>query len=409
MSSFHTAVIGAGPAGLSAAAELSSHHSCVLLDEGQEATARDRDAPRDLLSGVGGAGLFSDGKHSFFPAASALWQLPELRARERAFERTAALLARFGVDAGPLPPAAAAAPVPTESWQAKEYRSIYVPLDARFQMIDALWRSAFARFCGTRVLDVQRRDDELLLEVEREGRRTAITARNLIIAAGRWSPGFIRPWLETKLGAEYAFSRLEFGVRIETRAASPLFARLPGVDGKLRYVDPRQGIEIRTFCTCRNGEVVLGQAGPLCAYSGRADGPPSGRSNLGLLVRTADAALGREIAAALEQSSPESFALSEWRQKGAARVAHLFGVRGAQLMTAALAHLTEFCPELAHEPARIHAPAIEGVGEYPVVDGALCAAPGIYIAGDASGRFRGIVAAMISGRYVAQKIIAGGA
>jgi hypothetical protein len=47
------------------------------------------------------------------------------------------------------------------------------------------------------------------------------------------------------------------------------------------------------------------------------------------------------------------------------------------------------------------------VGDYPVDDGALQVAPGVWVVGDAVGRFRGIVASMISGRYVAARISGG--
>ena len=43
---------------------------------------------------------------------------------------------------------------------------------------------------------------------------------------------------------------------------------------------------------------------------------------------------------------------------------------------------------------------ILNLGDYPVDDGDLNIAPGIWMAGDLCGRFRGIVASMISGRYV---------
>jgi uncharacterized protein len=120
---FDTVVIGAGPGGLSAAAELEGR--CLLVEQGPPAEARDRNRPRDLCSGVGGAGLFSDGKHSFFPSATALWSLPDQATLGQAFERTGALLRRFGVEAGPLPDGVPPPSAPG-AWQPKEYRSIYM-------------------------------------------------------------------------------------------------------------------------------------------------------------------------------------------------------------------------------------------------------------------------------------------
>lgn len=407
MERFDSVVIGAGPAGLSAAVELSASagQRCLIIDAGKAAPDRSRTTPRELLAGVGGAGLFSDGKHSFFPAASALWTLPDEASIRSAFEQTAALLARFGVDAGSMPHGAPPATAATGIWQPKAYPSIYVSLADRLAMIDALWQGIAHRRLEANVVDAIRHADHIELIIDHAGRRESIAATDVIIATGRLSPRFIHPWL-ARLGVKFAFLRCEFGVRIETTADHPLFAKLPGVDGKLRFVDLEDGLEFRTFCTCRNGEVVLGEAGALCTFSGRADGPPSGRSNLGLLVRSADVSFGHEVAAALAVSTPQSFPLADWQTHGAARLAPIFGSRGAQAVTQARQRLEEFCPELAQRPGRVFAPALEGVGEYPVCDDFLQAAKGVWIAGDAGGRFRGIVAAMISGRYVARRILA---
>lgn len=407
MEHFDSVVIGAGPAGLSAAVELSkaSRQRCLIIDAGKSAPQRSRTIPRELLAGVGGAGLFSDGKHSFFPAASGLWTLPDHAAIRDAFEHTAALLSRFGVDAGPLPHDVKGMTAIAGSWQPKEYPSIYVSLEDRFAMIDALWRDIEHRKLETHVIDAVRHANQIELIVENAGYRQSITATNIVIATGRLSPRFIHPWV-LKLGVKFAFLRCEFGVRIETAAQHPLFAKLPGVDGKLRFVDAERALEFRTFCTCRNGEVVLGEANALCTFSGRADGPPSGRSNLGLLVRSTDVSLGHEVAAAISVATPESFSLSDWQSQGAAHLAHIFGSRGAQAVTIARQRLEEFCPELAQLPGRVFAPALEGVGEYPVCDDFLQAADGVFVTGDAGGRFRGIVAAMVSGRYVARRILA---
>lgn len=394
-------MIGAGPAGLSAAAELARAGRCLLLEQGGEHTARGRADPVDLLSGVGGAGLFSDGKHSFFPSASALWTLPDAPLFALAFAHTAALLGRHGVEAGPWAAQAPARP-PPGAWHFKPYPSRYMPLDRRMALIAEL-AGACERWTGARVLAASRDGPWIRLGVAQDGVIRELQTRALIVATGRLSPLWIRPWLAA-LGVGFGFRRLEFGVRVEAGAGSPLFTRLQGVDPKLCFVETDRAIELRTFCTCRDGEVVRGEADGIVAYSGRADGPPSGRSNLGLLVRVCDEALARTIAPALFAASPGRFPLAA---ADLASLTPMFGDAGAAAVLRGLERLYEWCPELRTQAdATLYAPCIEGVGEYPLTDGGLQAAPGVWLAGDLCGRFRGIVAGMVSGRYAALRALA---
>lgn len=405
MRTFDAVVVGAGPAGLSAAAELATRGTSLVVDGGPEASARQRDAPDDLLAGVGGAGLFSDGKHSFYPSGTAVWQLPHRADLAAAFEATASLLREHGVEAGQLPsPDRSHAPVDGE-WQPKLYPSIYIDFEARLACIEKLWALAHERWHGAHVVDARREGAHVVLSIARGGSVEDVRTRDVVIATGRWSPRWIRPWLE-RLGATFAFQRVELGVRIEASARNPLFARLPGTDGKLTLRDGTS--EMRTFCTCRQGEVVLGRAGGLAAYSGRADGPPTGRSNVGLVVRSTDRELATSVLAAVERATPGKFLIANGvRTDLVAQLAPHFGAAGARQMASAIARLVAYEPALLDETVAIHAPCLEGVGDYPVDDGALQVAPGVWIAGDVHGRFRGIVASMISGRYAARRILAG--
>ncbi|HEU0033447.1 MAG TPA: FAD-binding protein [Kofleriaceae bacterium] len=399
MRRFDVVVVGAGPAGLSAAAELSASGTCLLLEQGPHASVRDRGSAQDVLTGVGGAGLFSDGKHSFFPSATALWQLPDRDALGGAYDATVQLLRAHGIDGGPLPDAA---PPPSTNggWQAKHYPSLYVPFAERLACIEQLWTACGDRWSNARVIRAERVRGGLVLQIEYNGRFEEIATDQLVIATGRWSPRWIRTWLEP-LGVAFAYRRAELGVRIELDATHPMFERLPGVDGKLVLEDGE--LEVRTFCTCRGGEVVLGKAGGVRAYSGRADGPTTRKSNVGIVVRSADPAFGHAVAP-VYSAAPVQLALAEWIGTGPTRLDGVFGPVGARAVWRGLQHFLRWAPELGSARATVYAPAIEGVGDYPVDDGGLAIAPRVWIAGDAGGRFRGIVASMVSGRYIARRI-----
>src|SRR5690606_23141324 len=66
---------------------------------------RDDRLPSHLATGVGGAGLFSDGKFSFYPSATHLWQLAPVEGMHAACAWLANELAETGWPiAGLLPP-----------------------------------------------------------------------------------------------------------------------------------------------------------------------------------------------------------------------------------------------------------------------------------------------------------------
>ena len=77
-------VVGAGPAGLAAAVHcVNAGHKTLVIETGRDCADRNHDSSEDIVTGVGGAGLYSDGKFSFFPSASKLWNLPDSDALER--------------------------------------------------------------------------------------------------------------------------------------------------------------------------------------------------------------------------------------------------------------------------------------------------------------------------------------
>ena len=70
-----TVIIGSGPSSLACAEVLLNNNitNFLILDKGQK--ERLEDNPHDIANGFSGASLFSDGKVSFYPSGTKVWDL----------------------------------------------------------------------------------------------------------------------------------------------------------------------------------------------------------------------------------------------------------------------------------------------------------------------------------------------
>ena len=91
-------IIGGGVSGLSAAFALKQKKQRVLVVErGKHIYERQREIVFDVSNGIGGAGLFSDGKLSMYPSASKLWKL-RWRDLNQAYNEVKVLLQNVNVE-----------------------------------------------------------------------------------------------------------------------------------------------------------------------------------------------------------------------------------------------------------------------------------------------------------------------
>ena len=402
---YDVVVIGAGPAGLAAGALLSRVGDVrfLVVEQGNLARERDRSSPVEITHGVGGAGLFSDGKFSFFPAATHLWTLPHKSALADAYARSSRVMESFGLTVPALPGTDDVRTLSRRhpgALSIKEYSSQYLHLAHRMSLIHSL-SAPIARRLWTntklRSLRFEPEHDRFRLVLQRERSSRVITSAAVIMACGRFQH-LQFPILPQR------FLRLECGVRLEDVSDNPFWRELQGNDPKILL---REGAdEWRTFCCVRDGEVV-----PTCfqrrwTCSGRRDGARTGRSNIGFNVRLKAPmrlpflgdALGRGalFELPLEDALEDPSHLAELRAVFGEVLPHL--LRGLEL-------LAEHFPLVRR--ARMLGPTLEGIGYYPDLDPEL-RSPGrpLWVAGDGGGRFRGLVAGLTSGYYCAGRALA---
>lgn len=393
-------IVGAGPAGL-AAATAAARHDPLVIDAGPTQRHRRQTDPVSIVQGVGGAGLFSDGKFSFWPSGTALWSL----------EPTLLLYAynwlRYQLTGFPItipPRLDFSAPAVVNGFREKRYPSVYLSIEDRHKIISTL-ASAISRLeTNTRVVQISRARQFWSLRLDRGD---TVHAHHIILASGRYGSLLM---LRALPAAAFRFLRVEVGVRIEQDAREFFLADHPQLDPKYVWRDAAAGVEWRTFCCCRDGLVVGTACHDIYAVSGRADCPPTGRSNVGFNVRFLDsnaaAAVQRHtftVARGLRE--PVAGRLGEFLERRAGKrpgpLANALGPTVAARLAQGLDQLIRHFPGRGLEEAVLLGPAIEGVGWYPVHDETLSTPlAGLRVAGDLAGSFRGLTAALISG-YIA--------
>jgi uncharacterized FAD-dependent dehydrogenase len=384
-------VLGAGPAGLAAGCAAADAGAEVLvLEGGLAAEVRNRDRPADLAQGVGGAGLYSDGKFSFAPSATALWLLKPRDLLQDAYAWTTRLLGEFGVLAPPF----LEGPAPETAGHVKAYPSQYMSPQDRAALVSRLAGRLGGRLRPNASATLIGAADGVMVALA-DG--VPIEATAAVLAGGRFGP-----LLES--AAPVRFRRVELGVRVETPAD-----RFP-LDGRPDLLDPKWirdasdgRVQWRTFCCCRRGEVVETDVAGLRTVSGRADGPPTEVSNVGFNVRLleskrAEQALAQAIATAHAEPPSVAAVCELLAGAGDGEIARRLGTDTASTLADGLRLLQHDFGPLPTE-TKLHLPAIEGVAYYPRVDSSLRVGSRLWAAGDATGMFRGIVPALVSGRF----------
>jgi hypothetical protein len=400
MESIDVVVIGAGPAGLSAGCALvDAGISTLVVDSGKLVRDRDRFHPTGIASGVGGAGLYSDGKFSFRPSASRLWVIEPEPDREQAYNWFIDLLRDqpwfLDIDQPELKE------IRTSSRGVidKRYPSFYMSLPERTALIERLAERIPAIAAETELHELVDQRSHILVVLTGPSGERRIETTGVIVATGRYGPVRLR-----SLGRQGPWSqgRVEIGVRLEQPSTRFLLRSHPATDPKI-VVRTSAGWEARTFCCCRDGEVLAVATGDWVTVCGRADGPPTGRSNVGVVLRPpldarseSELLLDRATGAGRWLKEPAEELLGHQRGE----LADILGGRAVSSLVEAIREIALAVDAPPPMDSLLHGLAVEGVGWYPDLQPDLRWGDwAVWVAGDATGLFRGLTAAFVSGYF----------
>jgi len=298
-------IVGGGPAGLFAAYFLKEHSDLdvLIIEKGKSPLERKCPLnqnmkclncnPCNILSGIGGAGLFSDGKLNFIPklGKTDLTQFMTLTQAQALIGETEEIFNRFGMD-GPV--------YPTDMDAARELRK-----KAKGYGIDLLiikqkhigsdmlpgHIAAMAdhiRSCGT----MMKTSEQVLDVIEENGAVAGVLtdkgryyAKNVILAPGRVGADWIAK-LVRKYGIGVRQRGIEVGIRVEVH--NDIMQDLCNIiyDPTFFIQTQKYDDSTRTFCTNQGGYVSRETYRDFVCVNGHAyHGKKSNNTNFAFLSK----------------------------------------------------------------------------------------------------------------------------
>lgn len=264
MSNYDVIVVGAGPAGLFACYEIlkkDKGKKIALIDMGKRVNDR---KPNDVMSGIGGAGTFSDGKLHFTAELSheKAFHIISKSEYQKLLNYVDEIFTEFGVDSEYFPKRNKDYDLLVNQATVNDIELVirkarHVGTDKLKKVIDNFEKYLLEK--GVVILDNTEVTDILVKDNKTQGVETKngeILKSSVVLLA----PGRIRAsWLQklcNKYGIEYIYDKVEVGVRVEfaasimQRQAEILYETVYRIRTKT-YHDI-----VRTFCSCPNGLVA---------------------------------------------------------------------------------------------------------------------------------------------------------
>ncbi len=283
-----TIVIGGGPAGLFAAFLLVERgNKVIVLDKGKRAEDRSEGERPDLLHGIGGAGLFSDGKLNYSPDIGT--NLVEIIGREKTMSLIDEVEKRFtkmGVSAKEPDQQK------VEEWMIKAAREgiRYIPARQAHIGSDKLPKVIRKLQRKLENMGTELRTQEEVVDIN-EGKvitkKGEIRYDKLLIAPGRSGA----KWLEEivrRLKINFIYNPIDIGVRVEVPAMVMEEVTRVNWDPKVYIRTPTYDDVIRTFCVSPHGYIVREGYKNFSLVNGHSRGDKrSDNTNFAFLIKVA--------------------------------------------------------------------------------------------------------------------------
>ncbi len=420
---FKYAIIGAGPAALSAVVELplNDRQASVVIDAGLR--ERRKICPSlktsscsscfndkcHVINGIGGSSATFGNKYCHFPASEGVQSLMGAKSISQA--KTAS---RNGCVVVQHPNVPNRKVYEVSIAHADSYKAAINELISDVQSTTPIleaWSVASVKRLGVNWFRLGSETGE------------TIDAENVVIATGRSGHFALRGWLN-QLGIAYSENSPDIGVRIEVPSNTISRQFLYQDDPKFKFDFGELG-QARTFCTCKGGQIVPVKFGNGFFADGAFVRKDTGRTNVAIMARTGELfepqaleewchSVNRENEDQLllgtfdnvsgSDSSLEQAILDvipegpspQYKKALQVLLHELLNNPSCRIFDGAIAE---------HGPLKVFGPSIDLYWpKVQLLQGFKTSVKGVYVIGDAAGVSRGIVQAMAAGKSWAYSV-----
>jgi len=441
-------IVGSGPAGLFAAYKLAGHADITVVDKGKDVEKRkcpspgkckENCRPCQVLCGVGGAGLFSDGKIIFSDKIGN--NLNNIIGQEKNYalvKEVISIFEEYGVKVADL------SQEEEQKLQEFKKKARIVGGDFLYAPQTHIGTDKLKDWINNFKINLEEKgvkflDNTEVLKIDKKElftKKEEISYDKLILAPGRVGS----KWLEqtvNDLGIKYDYIPIDLGVRVEV--PREITDEITNVvrDMKFYLRSDTHNDLIRTFCTCPGGKVTRETHDGFNLVNGHSDSDDSTpNTNFAFLVTMPlTAPLSNtnsyghkvaDLAYVTGVKKPILQRLGDVRRGGRSHVEKkhefmvqptledvIYGDIGLVLpyriemdVVEGLEKLDKIIPGVANDETLLYAPEIKFHGLKPITNQYLATNnKNIYVAGDGAGLSRGIGGAACCGVLAAEGIL----